>query len=295
MITIIGMTWKELLRKKVMLLTLLMTVVFLIAFWFVTRTLGLSFMNMGDRMDPTSTEFLIEKYTVGAVTLTLGFFFGSFVVAFLSIFSSFSVIAGEAEQGVLQSLLPRPIPRWHWYAGRWLGYVSLGVGYAGLLFGSILAVTAVYASIPSDALALTKSFLLFVSVVPLLISVSMLGSCYFSALGNGVFMTMLFGAGWLGGMIEKLGSSLHLEEVVMKPLMTIAGLMSLLMPADAVQRRMLAEMFNLSELEGLVNLNSKLGPFAFNQIPSNAFLIYVAIYTLLTLILGMLLFQRKDL
>jgi ABC-type transport system involved in multi-copper enzyme maturation permease subunit len=295
MIAIIQMTWKELLRKKVMLLTLLMTIVFLIAFWFVARILGLSLMNLRDRMDPASIEFLMEKYMVGAVTLTLGFFFGSFVVAFLSIFSSFSVIAGEAEQGVLQALLPRPIPRWHWYAGRWLGYVSLGVGYAGLLFGSILAVSAVHVSIPSDALALTKSFLLFASVVPMLISISMLGSCYFSALGNGVFMTMLFGAGWLGGMIEKMGSSLRLEEVVMKPLMTISGLMSLIMPADAVQRRMLAEMFNLSDLQGLVNLNNKLGPFAFNQIPSNAFLIYMVIYTLLTLMLGMLLFRRKDL
>jgi hypothetical protein len=92
-----------------------------------------------------------------------------------------------------------------------------------------------------------------------------------------------------------MGSCLRLEEVVMKPLMTISGLMSLIMPADAVQRRMLAEMFNLSDLQGLVNLNNKLGPFAFNQIPSNAFLIYMVIYTLLTLMLGMLLFRRKDL
>ncbi|MFD2877807.1 hypothetical protein ACFTAO_20250 [Paenibacillus rhizoplanae] len=34
------MTWKEMLRKKVMLLTLLLTVVFLIAFWFVADTVG---------------------------------------------------------------------------------------------------------------------------------------------------------------------------------------------------------------------------------------------------------------
>ncbi|CAG7617021.1 ABC transporter permease [Paenibacillus allorhizosphaerae] len=295
MITIIGMTWKEMLRKKVMLLTLLMTVVFLIAFWFVASTLGNRFLGISTRIDPESAEFLIERYVTGGVILTLGFFFGSFVVAFLSIFSSFSVIAGEAEQGVLQALLPRPIPRWQWYAGRWIGFVSLGIGYALLLFCSILAVTRMHATIPSDLGSLTLSFLLFASVVPILISISMLGSCYFSALGNGVFMTMLFGVGWLGGMIEKLAGSFPLDQVVIKPLMTIAGVMSLLMPADAIQRRMLAEMFNLSELQGIVNLNRSLGPFAFNQVPSNAFLLYAAAYTLLALLAGFWLFKRKDL
>ncbi|UUZ96055.1 ABC transporter permease [Paenibacillus sp. P25] len=244
---------------------------------------------------PGSTEYLVEKYMTGSIILTLGFFFGSFVIAFLSIFSSFSVIAGEAEQGVLQASLPRPFPRWHWYLGRWIGYVSLGILYALVLFASILLVTYIHAGIPSDAVALTKSFLLFAFVVPILISVAMLGSCFFSALGNGVFMTMLFGAGWLGGMIEKLGGALQLEEAVSRPLMTIAGTMSLLMPVDAVQRRMLTEMFNLPDLEGIVNLNRDLGPFSFNQAPSDAFLIYTACYTPLALAAGMLLFRRKDL
>ncbi|UUZ85595.1 hypothetical protein LJK88_20070 [Paenibacillus sp. P26] len=179
--------------------------------------------------------------------------------------------------------------------GRWIGYVSLGILYALVLFASILLVTYIHAGIPSDAVALTKSFLLFAFVVPILISVAMLGSCFFSALGNGVFMTMLFGAGWLGGMIEKLGGALQLEEAVSRPLMTIAGTMSLLMPVDAVQRRMLTEMFNLPDLEGIVNLNRDLGPFSFNQAPSDAFLIYTACYTLLALAAGMLLFRRKDL
>jgi len=294
MITMIGMTWKEMLRKKVMLLTLLMTVIFLIAFWFVASTLGNRFMD-NTRIDLASAEYLIERYVTGGIILTLGFFFGSFVVAFLSIFSSFSVVAGEAEQGVLQALLPRPIPRWQWYAGRWIGFVSLGIGYALLLFCSILAVTRAHATIPADLGSLTLSFLLFASVVPILISISMLGSCYFSALGNGVLMTMLFGVGWLGGMIEKLAGSLPLEPAVIKPLMNIAGLMSLLMPADAIQRRMLAEMFDLTELQGIVDLNRSLGPFAFNQVPSNAFLLYTVIYTSIALLAGFWLFKRKDL
>ncbi|TBL80664.1 ABC transporter permease subunit [Paenibacillus thalictri] len=292
MMTIIGMTWRELLRKRVMLLTLLLTVVFLLAFWFVAQTLGERLKSSA--RDMTSTSYLIDSFQTGSVTLTLGFFFGSFVIAFLSIFSSFSVVSGEAEQGVLQALLPRPLPRWRWYMGRWVGYVSLGVGYALLLFAAILVITKIHSSIPSDPVSLIKSFLLFAFSIPMLVSASMLGSCVFSALGNGVFMTMLYGAGWLGGMIEKVGTILHLEEKAIKPLLTIAGLMSLVMPSESVQHRMLAEMFALSEMQDIVNVNQGLGPFSIGLIPSNTFLIYAGCYTAAALVIGLLVFRRKD-
>lgn len=292
MITIVMMTWKEMLRKRVMTLSLVMTLVFLIAFWFVARAIGKE-LDIG--MDPDSISALLRRFQNGALTLSLGFFFGSFVIAFLSIFSSVAVVAGEAEQGVLQALLPRPLSRWRWYFGRWLGYVSLGVIYSALLFGFILLITQLNSTVPGDFITLMKSFALFAFVVPLLVSLAMLGSCFFSALGNGVFMVMLFGAGWLGGMIEKVTTIGYFSEDTFKPLETISGLMSIIMPVDSLQRRMLAEMFSLSEVQGLANLKSSLGPFGLNQIPSNSFLVYAACYTLFALLLGMVIFNRKDL
>jgi ABC-type transport system involved in multi-copper enzyme maturation permease subunit len=294
MITIIAMTWKEMLRKRVMLLTLMMTGIFLLAFWFVAQTIGVDSRTPAGGGEP-SVSYLIERFKLGAIIIALGFFFGSFVTAFLSIFSSFSSIAGEAEQGVLLALLPRPLARWRWYMGRWIGYVTLGVGYSLLLFVSILLIARFHAAIPLDLLLLMKAFLLFAWMVPLLVSVSMLGSCIFSALGNGVFMTMLFGAGWLGGMIEKVAGSLMARDASLQPLKTIAGLMSLVMPADAVQQRMLSEMFSLSAIRDLMNINQSLGPFGLGQEPTNAFLIYTACYTLVALGLGLWMFQRKDL
>ncbi|MDF2963316.1 MAG: hypothetical protein K0S39_5051 [Paenibacillus sp.] len=295
MITITRMTWKEMLRKRVLMLTLFMTAIFLIAFWFVAGTLGNEMQRSLDRLDPSSTQFLIKQYLTGATILILGFFFASFVLAFLSIFSSSSAIAGEAEQGVLQALIPRPISRVEWFIGRWTGYVSLGVLYAAILFVSILVITNVHAVIPGDAWTLVRGFLLFAAVVPLLVSLSMLGSCFLSAIGNGVFITMLFGAGWLGGMIDKVASSMGLQELAIKPLVTIAGLMSLIMPADSLQRRMLAELFSFRELDQLVNFNRSLGPFTIGQIPSDAFLWYTLGYILLALGGGIWMFHRKDL
>lgn len=160
-----------------MLLTLLMTVVFLLAFWFVAQTIGKNDVLAGNGVNSFST--MIARFTNGAFILMLGFFFGSFVIAFLAIFSSFAAVSGEAEQGIMQAMLPRPLPRWKWYVGRWLGYVSLGVIYAGMLFIAILLITRFHAAIPQDPEALIAAFLLFVSVVPLLVSLTMLGSGIF--------------------------------------------------------------------------------------------------------------------
>ncbi|WP_339282047.1 ABC transporter permease subunit [Paenibacillus sp. FSL H8-0282] len=291
---IIGMTWKELLRKRVMVLTLLMTIVFLIGFWFVANTIGQS--GIPNRTDISSGEHLLANFTNGAFILSLGFFFGAFVLAFLAIFSSFSAIAGEAEQGVMQALLPRPLPRWKWYTGRWLGYVTLGIGYALILFISILWITEVHATVPRDAVVLLKSFLLFSSVVPLLITISMLGSGFFSAVGNGVFMTMLYGAGWLGGMIDKIGGSLRLEPDVLDTLNNLSGMMALLMPVDGLQRKMTAVLFSANEMSGMMGLfGSMNGLLDFNTVPSNMFIFYAIGYTLLAFVIGLLRFERKDL
>lgn len=291
---IMGMTWRELLRKKVMLMTLLLTAAFLLAFWFVASTLGES--SVVPRTGIANGDNLIESFTMGVFILTIGYFFGAFVIAFLAIFSSFSAIAGEAEQGVMQALLPRPLPRWKWYLGRWLGYVTLGVMYALLLFTAILLIADAHAAIPRDSASLVQAFLLFASVVPLLISLSMLGSGLFSAIGNGVFMTMLYGAGWIGGMIDKLSGSLGLKEDAMHTLNNLTGIMSLLMPVDGLQRKMTAELFNFSEISSMLNMNFSSIPFMdLSSVPSNSFVLYAMLYTIAVFAIGMLRFQRKDL
>ncbi|WP_025690515.1 ABC transporter permease subunit [Paenibacillus zanthoxyli] len=288
-----GITWKEMLRKKVLLLTLLMTAVFLTGFWFLAGAIG----DQGAQQGLSdSGEALINRFANGAIVMALGFMFGSFVLAFLAIFTSFSAIAGEAEAGVLQALLARPLPRWKWYAGRWLGYVTVGIAYALLLFVSILLITRTHAAIPLDPAAWIKSFLLFSMAVPLLVTVSMLGSGLFSAIGNGVFMTMLYGASWLGGMIERIGSGFSRDPAVTDSLNRLTGIISLIMPADGLQRKVIAELFSFDELSGLIPINMSSPGFTnLSAVPSNSFVVYAIVYTAAAFVLGMLRFKSKDL
>ncbi|WP_138494974.1 ABC transporter permease [Paenibacillus pinistramenti] len=291
---ILRLTWKELLRKRVLLLTILMTLAFLVAFWFIAAAIGGETEANGG-----SGAALFEKFSMGLFIVGLGFFFGSFVIAFLSIFSSSSVISGEAEQGIMQAMMPRPVPRWQWYAGRWLGYVTFGLAYALILFSSIMVIAGIHAGVPKNFGALVSAYLLFASVVPLLVSVSMLGSGFFSGIGNGVFMTMLYGGGWLGGMIDKVSSQLgSLNEKVGHSLTTISGLLSLAMPADGIQRAMMDRLYNFSYIQDLFNMGANGGPlplFGIGSAPAPAFLWYALFYTLAAFLLGMWRFQKKDL
>lgn len=292
---ILRMTWKELLRKRVLLLTLVMTIAFLVAFWFIASSIG-----AGTDQDPVfgGGMLLMEKFSRGLFTVSLGFFFGSFVLAFLSIFSSSSVISGEAEQGVMQAMMPRPIARWHWYAGRWLGYVTFGMTYALVLYASILVIADMHSAVPKDGSSLVLSFLLFASTVPLLVSVSMFGSGFLSAIGNGVLMTMLYGGGWLGGMIDKVSSQLDsFGATIGRSLNTISGLLSLAMPADGLQRAMMNRLYSISDLKGFIDpsIGGLLSVFGIGMAPSAAFLWYALFYTVVLFLLGMWRFQRKDL
>lgn len=286
-----GLTWKELIRKRVTLMTIIMTVLFWIAFWFVSGAIAGAQEpgGIGNTLD------LFGNFANAAMVLTLGFFFGAIAVAFLAIFSSVAAVTGEAEHGVLQSVLARPLPRWKWYIGRWLGFVSYGFLYALILFVTIIIICWMKTGVMFDGIVLLKSFALFASVVPLLVSMTMLGSCWLSPLGNGIGMTMLFGMGWLGSTIGRLMNGRTLQSDGEKTLETITGLIKTAMPADALQQRMLSELFSISELAGLLDINRSLSYFiSINSTPSNTFLLYSAIYTAVMLVTGLLVIRRKD-
>ncbi len=288
------LTWKELIRKRVTLMTAIMTVLFWVTYWLVASAVS----SEKDTVLSVSTVIpLMENFAQASIILTVGFFFGAFALAFLSIFSSVSAVTGEAEHGVLQSVIARPLHRWQWYIGRWLGFVSYVFLYALILFVSIIGICWFETGILFEWTALLPSFLLFASVVPLLVSLTMLGSCWLGPLGNGIGMTMLFGMGWLGSTISRMTAAGRAARIGMDntaTLDTITGLIRLIMPADALQQRMLHELLQISDLSEFMYTNWLPSLFSSGEVPSNSFLVYTALYTLILFIAGILVFKKKD-
>lgn len=295
MMLIMQMTWKEMIRKRVMVLAMILTILFLVAYWFIADAVAGS-ESFGLFSEGNS---LITNYTTGVLMMMIGFFFAGFVIALLSIFSSFSSIAGEAEQGVMQALLTRPISRTQFYIGRWLGFVTLLCCYTLILYTAIMVITDIHAAIPKDFMVHVKALLLLALIIVLLVSLTMLGSTKFSSLGNGVFMTMLFGAGWLGGMLEKVQKIGIFEafgaEEIGNTLSNISGLMSIIMPVDALQRKMMHGLIGLDELGSVVNVSHMISGFFIGDVPSSTFVIYAMLYAAIAFVWGVLRFRKKDL
>lgn len=294
MMLIMQMTWKEMIRKRVMVLAMILTLLFLAAYWFIVDAIAGSNEFAG-----FSGNSIIDNYTTGVVTLMIGFFFAGFVIALISIFSSFSSIAGEAEQGVMQALLPRPISRTQFYIGRWLGFVTLLFCYTAVFYAAIMIITDIQAAVPKAFMVHVNALLLLALIIVLLVSLTMLGSTKFSSLGNGVFMTMLFGAGWLGGMLEKVQKIGIFEafgaEDIGNTLSNISGLMSIIMPVDALQRKMMHGLIGLDELGGIVDVSKMISGFFIGDVPSATFVLYAIIYALIAFVWGVLRFRKKDL
>ncbi|MCM3628549.1 ABC transporter permease subunit [Paenibacillus glycanilyticus] len=296
MIAVWMLTWKELLRKKVTLMTLLLTVLFWIAFYFIAKSAGATAAQSESGI--ISLNDLVERFRGSAILLWIGFFFGAFATGFLSIFSSVAAVAGEAEHGVLQSVLARPIPRTHWYLGRWLGFVTFCLAYALLLFVSILIIVIYATGVHPDWSGLVPAFMLFISPVLIMVTLTMLASCWLAPLGNGVAMVMLFGMGWLGTMLDKVIAARMFTtddaSTTSDTLEIVSGLIRLIIPTDALQQRMLSELFRVDELGETFSSRDSLGYFSVVNPPSDAFLYYTAVYFLIFLAAGLFAIRRKD-
>lgn len=72
----------------------------------------------------------------------------------------------------------------------------------------------------------------------------------------------------------------------MQTLNNITGVLSLIMPADGLQRKMQAVLFSFENINGLIPVSTS-GPFGIGEIPSTAFLIYAAFYTAVLFGLGL--------
>jgi ABC-type transport system involved in multi-copper enzyme maturation permease subunit len=286
MMIIAWMTWIEILRKRVFVMTVLMTLAFLAVYTFALHAIASHEMSVqvGQPVD------LLDNYVESVLFLAMGLYVANFTVAYLAIFSSAGTISTEIENGLLLAILPRPLCRWRVYLGKWLGYTAWGVLYGALMFWAVVLIVHAFIHFPLLADSLWKSFGVFELIPITLVSLSILGSVFMPTLGNGVAMTLLFGLGTIGGFVQRL------SPVETQAAMNKVGLItSLIIPTNATYYRMMSEMMGgTNMLVGSQAVYSRLGLFAGGPVPSDAFLVYTGLYICLVVAFGMWKFMRKD-
>ncbi|AJY76673.1 ABC transporter permease subunit [Paenibacillus beijingensis] len=277
----ISATFKELTRKRVFLVTLILTFVFLVLFAFGVRELaGMAWQN---RVSPA------ERLMNSMVLMVLGLFFAQFLASFFVLFSAMGTVTGEQENGLLLAVAARPIPRWKLYLAKWLGHAVWIAVYSTVLFVSVVWTIHSLGGFPVRAEELLRSFVLFLWMPLLLLTLTMLGSVYLPMLGNGIFAALLYGFALFSGLFEGVSSYGETHPALEKFVL----LTGLLLPTDSVYRRSLYELMGGADWAGLALAD--MGPFSMPSVPSNAFLLYTVGYAAVLLLLGCRAFSRKDL
>ena len=140
---------RESLRRRVFAVVLVLSAAFL----------GLYAWGAAELFEDVSgfggNEFGVESDTLaGGTVLGLSMFVTLFLGAVLSTFLTLGAVRGDAERGLLQPLIVRPVGRPAYLAGRLLTAGAVTAGYVVVLFGACVVIVnrgaVVTAGAPSD-------------------------------------------------------------------------------------------------------------------------------------------------
>ena len=280
-VTVARHVLQESVRRRVFTVVLALTLAFLALFVIATVEAFNATAPFGARTG------LINTQQVTTVTLLgLGVFASLFLATVLAVFLTLGAVRGDAERGLLQPLVVRPLGRWEFLLGRFIGAAVVCVAYiVGLYVVVVLIVHQVGGSWPDEiivpALALAAG-------ITILVAMSLLGSIHLSATANGIAMFMLYGAGLVSGLLATIGAVLNAHTVT-----TIARDMAIALPV----RRSLSGGAACARLHqtGLSGVLVNLGPFGSSHPASAAFDLWSAAYLVLVALLAQIGFARRDL
>ncbi|MBI2864113.1 MAG: ABC transporter permease [Chloroflexi bacterium] len=278
-ITVARFTFREALKKKVVLAAGILSVVFLALY-----ALGFHFfVDESARTAAANSNPATYFARQFGVLVMMGLYVVNFFGGLLAIFTAVGTISGEIESGTLHAVVPKPVRRWEIVVGKWLGYaVMLSVYVFGMAWGVMGLAWVQNGYMPSEPL---NGSLLMVLVSLLLLSLTFAGSAMFSTVTNGIVVFMLYGIASVGGMVEGMGTIIKSDLLV-----NIGIITSLLVPSDAIWKA--ATYFLQPRVFDLIPIPT---PFSSVSPPSIPMVVYAAGYCAVVLLGGIRLFQRRDL
>jgi ABC-2 type transport system permease protein len=234
-----------------------------------------------------NNEFGLDARTLaGATLLGLAMFGTLFLGAVLAVFLTLSAVRGDAETGLLQPLIVRPLGRRQYLAGRFLAAAAVAFTYVGVVYAGAVVITGITGDWwPQSPVGAGLRLALGVVVVAAL---SLLGSIFLTATANGIGVLMIFGAGLLAGLLGSIGDALNSNT-----LQTIANTASWVLPFEALYRDALRLL--VQDIPGVTGAIVQLGPLGGSHDAGALLLPWIAVYVGLVALLGSFVFGRRDL
>ncbi len=272
---------RESLRRRVFIVVVVLTLAFGALYTWGASELFKDVNGFGDN------QFGLDPRTLaGATLLGLAMFGTLFLGAVLAVFLTLSAVRGDAETGLLQPLIVRPLGRNQYLAGRFVAAGAVAFAYVGIVYTGAVVVTGLAGDWwPEHPVAAGLRLALAVVVVAAL---SLLGSIFLTSTANGIGVLMVFGAGLLAGLLGSIGDALNSHT-----LQTIANTSSWVLPFEALYRdalRLLVE-----EIPGVTGAIVQLGPLGGSHDAGPLLLPWIVVYVALVGLVGAFAFGRRDL
>jgi Cu-processing system permease protein len=279
-IAIVRFAMRESLRRRVFAVVLVLTVAFLLLY-----ALGAHFA-FREASGFAAPQALDPVAFTGATLFGLAMFAILFLGTILAVFLTLGAVRGDAERGLLQPLLVRPLPRRTLLLGRWLGATAVCAPY--------VVVVALGAFVITDALGgwwpdrLVGPLLALALGVAIIAALSLAGSIALASTANGIAVFMLFGAGLTAGLLGQIAEAIGSDS-----LDDIARVATWALPFEALYQAGLAEL--TADTVGFTRLAIDLGPFGGAESGSAGLWLWSLAYLVAVGAVAVAAFSRRDL
>ena len=248
---IVGYALRESLRRRVFVVVLVLTAAFVGLYWLGANQ---AFDTVDEAQPPRASVLAgIDTRTLtGATLFGLSMFGTLFLGAVLAAFLTLGVVRGDAERGLLQPLVVRPIGRGVLLLGRFAAAAAVCAVYVLAVFGANLWITWSAGGWRPDRIA--EPALQLAGAVFVIAALSLLGSVFLSSTANGIAVFMLFGAGLVAGLLGQIGEVLDSDTLT-----RVAEISSWVLPFEALYQDALEAI--TADTTGFTEFALQLGPF----------------------------------
>jgi ABC-type transport system involved in multi-copper enzyme maturation permease subunit len=278
--TIVRYGLEEALRRKVFAVVLLLTLGFLGLFWLGNHYAFQDLSNVGQPAGIDARAF------AGAFIFGLAMFATLFLGVVLAIFLTLGAVRGDADRGLLQPLVVRPIGRSTLLLARFLGAVGVAGPYVLAVYFASMLITGLTGHWWPDRIVLPA--LELAGAVAIIAAVSLLGSVFLTATANGIAIFMVFGAGLVAGLLGSIGHALNSHT-----LEHAAKIAAYIVPVEALYQDALRQI--TADTTGFTRVVLELGPFGGGYIGGWQVRLWALGYLVFVGAVALFGFARKDL
>ena len=273
------MTFREAIRRRIVLTGLVLGILFLIIF-----SIGFRMIYTAILTESSETNNALARVWQNEASNFL-LLAGLYAVAFLSVamgaLLSADTLAGEISSGTIQTVVTKPLRRLEVVLGKWLGFAGLLALYCLLMAGGIALSVFLQTGYTAPNLLTGLSLLYLEALV--VMTVSLACSSAMPALATGALVFGLYGLAFIGGWIEQIGAVFRNSTAVQVGIVT-----SLIIPTEAIWRRATFEM------QAPLSAALQMTPFSTLSVPSVLMIVYALVYLVIALVVAIKTFEGRD-